>query len=411
MANLSDTVKNTRRIILGFLIFSFLVLTGQWIIAKIGENGIGPGPTEENYYLSPNAAASSYSRLLLKSLTTTNQEAPEFVKVGDFPTDLPNSVNVYNIKEKKINLSTVERASRQAEVLELNPNYQRIDANIYRWSDEANQLSLEYNRETYSIKIRSDLLRAAQTPIVAEDLDDDSIIQTAKQIVTRLEMMTNPLQNGAARIDYAIVGQDRKLQSVETLEEAQIVRVILYESMESATVKTTAPKNIKNPPESVQSMVRRPDYELGSIVMYLNGEVKGEESLVWLDFVPFEYVEATTTDTQANKNQPYDVDIYPVIEVGTAFEMIKAGRDGAYLAKLYKRNSNAFEDYTPLNVKKFSIDAAKTRVVYIQPDNWEHLNPDVEWDAHLYPYYLFEGVALLDNGEADFAFLVDIVPQ
>ncbi len=411
MANLSDTVKNTRRIILGFLLFSAIVLLGQWLISMFGDDIIGPGPSEASYYLSPNAAASSYSRFPFDSLITLNQQAPEFVKVGDFPTNLPNSINVYNIKEKVINLSTVERASRQAETLELNPNYQRIDANIYRWSDETNQLTLEFNRADFSVKIRSDFLRAAQTPLESENLDEEAIIQSAKQIASRLEMSNDPLQNGEARVDYAIVTQDRKLQSVETIEEAQLVRVILYENMQSATLRQTAPKNIPNPPENIDSIVRRPDFETGSIVMYLNGEARGVENLVWLDHVPMEYKENTNPTTQTTQKQPYDTDIYPVIEVGTAFEMIKAGKDGAYLASLVKRGKNVFDDYEPLNVKKFSFDAAKTRVIYIQPDNWDHLNPDVEWDAHLYAYYLFEGVALLDNGEADFAFLVDIVPQ
>lgn len=410
MSALSEAVQNTRKIIIGFVIFSIIVIVAQAILGNV-QPPADPPVTNTNYYMPSINNGINFISFKPNSLITTNTNPAEYVKVGDFP-GYAESIKVYNIKEKKVDLASIENAVKIASTLKLNENYERVGTNIYRWKDNQNVLSLEFNRDDYSIKIGKDFFNAAANPI-KKPINNETIINNARNILGQVglyKMILTDLKE--ARVDYVTVGQDRKLQSTLIPENAQLVRVTFYKVYSSADLIEQFRNQFKaegtayfkaittrqnNVPPPLNADVRKPEAIEGSVTIYLNGDGSKLTDIVSLNYVPYELLP--------------NPEVYRVISINQAFEKIKLGpSSGAYLAYLQKKESNLFESYTPLSIRKFNIDAAKTRLVYIEPNNWDHLDPSKPWTAYLYPFFWFEGVAQLENNDqADFVFLVDAI--
>jgi hypothetical protein len=201
-------------------------------------------------------------------------------------------------------------------------------------------------------------------------------------------------------VDYLLVNSDGSYQQTFDPSSAHLVRITLFNVIESAALSDHYKNNQNLDPgiETKFSEIRRPDIITGDVTMILNGEAKSIDDLVQLDYLPYEY--------------EIEPKVYSTIELDQAFEQLKAGEIGTSLVYLKKEDEDVFSKYTPVNVVKYSVDAAATRIIYIEPETWDHLDPEADWDGHLYPFYWFEGIALLDNGDQlDFVFLVDAIPQ
>jgi len=406
MSTLSETVQNTRKFIIGFIIFSIIVIIAQFISVELSKNTkkYSLSPT---YYLAVTKDSSTYTRYNLTSLEIGGSSI-EFVKVGDFPS-FPPVINVYKIKEKNVNLSSIEKARQIANILKLNPNYERIDDNRYIWKSDKTDLTLEFDRRNYQIKVRKDLFNAVRNPL-RSDIGTTNLVNQARNIIGNLgiNIADVPVTGVASRVDYLLLNPDGSLQSTEDDTGAPLVRITLYKILESATLQdqykyqyqnqlNTQTKGSVTIPPPGSSEVVRPDILEGAITIILNGKANNLDDLVRLDYIPYEYFEK--------------FDVYSVITMDKAYETLKVGGVGSSLVYLKKEGVDIFSAYEKLIVKKFSIDAAKTKIVYVEPASWEHLDPNSEWDGHLYPYYWFEGVAILDNSDkASFVFLVDAIP-
>ena len=416
MSNLSKTVNTTRKIIIGFIIFVIIVLGIQFASQEIEKNKTTISSVIKNSpYLFPNKDSSAYSRFNLISKTLKENVVPEFSKVGFWPKTF-DSVNVYKIKEKKVTLSSIEQAQKISEKFNLKQNYEKLDTNTYRWTNIPNTRILEFNRLNHEIKFRRDLIIAAKTPISIE-LSREELIQSTISLVEGLGLGNEDVKFETGRVDYVALNSDRSFRSIPTTEGAQFARVTLFKKIEGVSlagndrVITSSGTNTyistsiqpqdgqtSEVASTVLAEIRRPDVFEGGITLFLNGNASKIGHIVQIDYIPFEY-----------KN---NFDTYAVMEFEQAFEKIKSGDIASNLMYIAKTDSDIFEPYSEQGVLSFSIDASKARLIYIETDDYSFLDPSQKWNAQIYPYYWFEGLAALENGdEATFIFLVDPIPR
>lgn len=395
MSKLSDTVKKVRIFIYGFLGFAILVMVIQ-IVAMNQQNNIVTPPATIEYYVPATKTSLNYSRYEPPSLSISDNLV-EFVKVGDFPK-FSNSVNVYPVKEKIVSLSSQEKASQAALRLKLETNYITKPNGIYIWESKDKAASLEYSQKEQSIDYKNATARTGDSKL-NKKLTEQEFINRARNLFAILQVDTYA---GAVsgRVDYVNLDANGNPSSVKTIAEANFVRISLFKNLEIATIKKEYENQSQtNPkiPASIVGEIRRPIVTDGYMTIIVKGEVNKIDDIVELEFTPNTY-----------EVKP---DVYKAELIGNAFENLKNGVPGSSLVYLVKKETNVFVPYTKLTVRQFTINADKTKLVYVEPPNWSHIDP-TKWNGVLYPFYWFEGVAQLDNNDqADFVFLVDAVAK
>jgi uncharacterized protein Smg (DUF494 family) len=418
MSNLTQTVNFTRKIIIGFIVFSLVVIIFQVVREGLsnGTGGLGGGATSS--YLPANKQNSEYVRFPFESLTLSNFDAPEFVKVGDFK-EFPSSVNVYSLAEKQVTLSPLQQARDQAEILELDANFITIDANTYRWIDPEGLLTMEFKTVERELNITSDLFKATSNSFVydPEKFDENNLLNSVIQILEELGIATEEMENADFRVDYLRANQDGTTEVVEP-SLAQLVRISVFEKIESATLVNQNRGLVPSGQivaQNIESEIMRPDIINGAVTVILNGEASNVENLVYLHSIPFDFIidedQPQLTTGSLRDIDFYKKDVFKTLEIEAAFDRVEAGAEGSNLAYLVRQGDSPLNPYSPLAVRKFSIDAAATKVIYIEPEEWGFIDSS-GLQRQLFPYYWFEGIALLEDGtQADFAFIVDVVPK
>jgi hypothetical protein len=199
---------------------------------------------------------------------------------------------------------------------------------------------------------------------------------------------------------------------------AQLVRISVFEKIESATLVNQNRGLVPSGQivaQNIESEIMRPDIINGAVTVILNGEASNVENLVYLHSIPFDFIidedQPQLTTGSLRDIDFYKKDVFKTLEIEAAFDRVEAGAEGSNLAYLVRQGDSPLNPYSPLAVRKFSIDAAATKVIYIEPEEWGFIDSS-GLQRQLFPYYWFEGIALLEDGtQADFAFIVDVVPK
>jgi len=178
-------------------------------------------------------------------------------------------------------------------------------------------------------------------------------------------------------------------QNVPELQQAKFIKSSVFKRIPSAEF------TISQDPQDlgVYSEIRKTKYLNGVADLVVQGNLTNPKE----DLLSFSY-----HDYQYDKKG-----IYKALTVEEAYNNIQLNQGILYWLQL--KDTDVFLTYQELNVIEFRVDVTKTRIIYIEPDEWLE---DQEWTHFLLPFYMFEGTAALADGrEADFAFLTEALPQ
>jgi len=392
-SNLSKSINFTKKTIIVLIIIIILAFIAQWITISLKEEikpSINPN-TELSAYIQPDNKFGPIPIPQLISLTLSDNTTASFAISSNkkLPT-FPSSVNVYEINDFKDKLGNSDKARKAADALGFNYQEDKVIDNTLYWFDNENTKIFSYNKISQDWLLESNLtIEISNSKKILSD-ETLSFIELSKTIHSKL-YLSNPYLNSSTIVNFITIDSTDKYTDVQDVNLADYVRIAQLRTIESATLKENFnEETVIGLTQPYFSDIRKPNYNDASSELILK-DIDQENLLS--NLVKFKY-----------KNFSYgEKGVYPLLNIELAWENIQ--RNKGILYNLSPEGNDPFSSYNQLNIREFRIDADKTSLVYIEPNNKLTSEP---WTHYLQPFYMFSGTAIIDDGrKANFSFLVN----
>ena len=380
MSKLSQTTIKVRKYVIGFLVFSIVVMLFQ-IIYKYVKNSDTFKP-KVDYYASIDNSFGTILYPKIDTLIISDDSTPEFATNGKFPT-FPSSVNVYQVKKPRETFSSLVKAEDIAKSLGFKTDYHK-DGNLVIWQEDGRYFS--FDRLTQDMYYKNSKLSGNKD--FSSYLDArESIDNAFKKILSQLKIYTNSYR---INNQYYLLDEDDSYKLVTSLDLANYLRrdyKLQYEIVSIASIY----KDLKKDTGDVKPI---------NGILYTDNLFEGEFYVIMAkDALGGDLIE----NLKEFKLRILDVDIdakgvYKLKPPEVAWEDVKKGR--GYL-KFLGEDSELFMDYKQVKVKRFLLDINKIELAYYMPD---------KWTGYIYPIYIFRGLANIEGGKTvNFVFYANAI--
>lgn len=349
--NLTQTSQTFK---LGLKVFGVIVvvyyITTLWLI-----------PTGRKIYRMiirpldpPNTAFGQLDQLefVQKELQTPAQRYVLNTKNGALPDDFPVKMQVYKIKRPAQSYLSSEKAIADADLL----GYQEKDlisdlkSNVYKWRNSQTGGTLEINKDTGVIKLETKLNSTLDKKLT-KDLSESLAEKRAKDMFGTLERFSAQYDKGTSSVTLGKFSGNRVNQAITKID-GQVAQVSFYRYIQPAGNK--------------KYKVVGPDPYKGLLYAVVGNGAKKNP----LGFLSLEaYYKEITLDSDAT---------YPIIEVQTAWEAVRAGR--GVIAGIKPANQSPFETYSPVPIDTILIN--NVSLSYYESTRYQ---------PYLQPIFVFEG--------------------
>lgn len=329
---------------------------------------------------------------------TLAPETKALFSISDNKTlpDFPPTGNVYLIEKNKEKLGDADSARATAVKLGFEQEESRIVDELLLWESPGITRTLTFNKTikewSYSINFEKDQAGINKIPLMQEEGYYSSL---QNSLLSNISIKIPEFQNGSSRIDYIALDENGKYIETPDANTGSYARIALYKLMEVSSLKENYRPNSSDEIifQEVLADVRKLDYLNAPAVFVVQGEAeKPIEEYISFDLKEFNY---------GAKG------VYPLMSAEEAWDNVQQNK--GYLNWLRPQDVDLFSDYKPLNIREFKADSERTSLIYIDPDE---RNSVEDWTHYLQPFYLFEGVAIVDDGrKAEFAFLIEAIPS
>ncbi len=396
-SRLSKATKHARKGLIIFLIFAIATFVFRFIFELTGEDDSQrPGATIDTStgpYLARDGNLGKIPRPNIKRLQLSPNSSPTTSIIDQqILPEKPDTVYVYYYNKPREKLGNTAKGRSVANRLNFTSLERLVSDTELLWQSDDLSRTLTYDKLKDIWSYETDLTRETIPDDIRKNIatvrETDYYEETGIDVISKLGLRDHNFNRGESRIDYINI-VNSEIKSAPSPSTSQFVRIAQHQNiLASKTSDRYRPEEGEVLKTDMLATIRKPDYLNGSATMIVRGEVTNLVPYL----VNFDY-------TQLNIG---DSGIYKMLSVTDAYVRIQAGEGILYWLKLI--NTNPFSDYEPLAVLEFEIDASKTQVIYIEPYEWIESEP---WTNYLQPYYLFEGIAILEDGrEADFAVIL-----
>lgn len=401
-SRLSKATKHARKGVIIFLIFAIATFIFNFIFGLIDDGGViidKDAKPPASPYLKSNQALGDIPFPSINSLETNPASNTTYsIQDRDTLPFFPPVINVYEINKPREKLGNVANGNKVALELELNANGRTIADNVILWQSADTARSLTYNKllekwgyttDLSKEKFDEDTLSTLNT--ITESNYYDSIGNT---VLSGLNLNDTYFDQSANRVYYVHYDGINKLSVASSPRLSKFVYITQFKKILGSEVdQEYRPKENELKYSNYFSDVRKIDYLSGVANILVRGDMNNIiPGLVKLDYQVYNY---------GLKG------IYNALNSTEAFLKLQNNEGILYYLKL--RGEDVFTPHQKLSILEYRVKATDTEIIYIEPNDWYESEP---WTNYLQPYYLFEGVAILEDGrEADFAIILPALAE
>ncbi|MCA9380420.1 hypothetical protein KC675_04545 [Candidatus Dojkabacteria bacterium] len=396
-SRLSKATKHARKGVIIFLIFAISTFIFNFIFGLTDPDDPILNNNNKNQaspYLKPDQALGEIPFPDILSLETNPTSNTTYsLQDRDVLPNFPPVLNVYEINKPREKLGNVAKGNEVASALELNPNGRIISDNVLLWQSPDTTRSLTYNKLLekwgYTIDLSKEKLDLEILSTLNTISDENYYDSIGNSVISALGLNNNYFDKSNNKIYYVNYDGVNKLSEASSPRLSKFVHITQFKSIVGSEIDPDyRPKENELQYSNLLSDVRKINYLSGVADILVRGDMEQiVPGLVKFDYHEFNY---------GLKG------IYNSLNSTSAFLKLQNNEGVLYYLKL--KGEDIFAAHQNLNVLEYKVKATDTQIIYIEPNEWIESEP---WTNYLQPYYLFEGVAILEDGrEADFAIIL-----
>ena len=395
-SRLSKATKHARKGLIIFMIFAVGTFLFSFIFgATDPKKEITSGSNrEKDAYLAPDQKLGDIPYPSIKALESTSISNTTYsIQDRDVLPTFPPVFNVYEINKPREKLGNVPKANEVAQKLEIVNGSRNISDNVLLWqsADTARTLSYDklFEKWTYNTDIFKERFDTKTQSEIVLETTPDFYSGKALSIISSLGLNDNRFDNSNSEVFYVNSTDTINFTTATNPRNAKYVYINQYKKLVvSELVSDYRPIEKESPKFNLLVDIRKLDYTKGVVNMLLRDDMK--ELLPGL--VKFDYHHFNLGEKG----------VYNSLTSTEAFLKLQNNQGKLYWLKL--KSEDRFNNHIALPVLEYKINAPSTKIIYIEPNEWIESET---WTNYLQPYYLFEGVAILEDGrEADFAIIL-----
>jgi hypothetical protein len=390
--NLSRTTSFVRKsaVVLVIAIIIITIIQMIWGVFTIPLTGPTTRPTDSVVADGCPAPIRTFGKLTpikLKSLTLEAGTKASFstdISTKKFPT-FYTSLYVYKLGKIYEKLDDVDRATATAELLGFTPSTVINSPLNVSWQITKNNKIFTFDKANHKWELTNDITKVLLTKLPQTQ---ETFPTIAQNILKAIKLSNTNYAYPKITYELVIRKFDKSLQNTTDITTANLLRITAYKGVDLVKCK------LKNGGEKTYTAdIYSPEYLDQSFSALVTGD--GQDLKTKLINLKIREFEISKTE----------VAVYPAKTMDEAFTDLQANK--GFLYWIIAKNGNIYATYKEHNVKSFLIEANKTEIVYIEPQ--EYIDDDISTHFIL-PYYKFIGTATIENDEsADFVFLVPAI--
>lgn len=396
-SRLSKATKHARKGLIIFLIFAISTFIFNFIFG-LTENDDDPenprGTTTATPYLKTDNALGEIPYPKVVSLETIPVNNTTYsLQDRDVLPSFPPVFNVYEINKPREKLGNASKGNKVAAELDLGTNARTVADNVLLWQSSDTTRSLTYNKLLekweYTTDLSKERLDSKILPSLVTITDSNYYNSIGNSVLSKLGINNSFFDGSNNRVYYVNYDGTGKFTNANTPRLSKFVYITQFKKIITSEVDPDyRPRQNESAYTNLISDVRKIDYISGVANMLVRGDMKDiVPGLVEFDYHEYNY---------GLKG------IYSALDPLDAFLKLQNNEGILYYLKL--KGDDIFSDYQKLSIRTYKVEATDTEIIYIEPNEWIETEP---WTNYLQPYYLFEGVAELEDGrEADFAIIL-----
>lgn len=390
MSKLSDTTKNFRKYVIGFLIFAVVVIFLQNIYNYIkNRNEIDSQNLSGYAYIDEAFGPITYPEI--PTLTLEDGSNPIFSISGRFSAT-PGSVNVYEVNKPRETLGNSAQAQKIADNLYMNPEDYTIEDKTLTWLTKEQEI-LKYNKLTNNITYINEGIDLTE---LRENKPDYIDIQDIKENLN--DSLSKFYSEGSASNESTIItyllADGGALSQTQIPENADFIRADMYQQQEVVSVRESYTDEVI----STQPITAN---------VYLDDPYEGTSNIIIANITSnSKYKQEERNDDIREYNElgieiSKSKGVYKLKTYEEAWEDVQDGKGS--LRYLVKQGEDPLKDYVPLKVKRFIVDPDLSKPVFYATNSWT---------GYIYPIFYFSGIAELEDGTtADFIFYTKAIEE
>ncbi|RMD77132.1 hypothetical protein D6810_01855 [Candidatus Dojkabacteria bacterium] len=396
MASLYQTAANVRKIILGFLVFSVILIgydTYQRFQIQSKESGI-KALSQRRFYMEPSRVFGEIEFITVPGISGVNYYPSTFTVESIYPA-FPDVAYVYQLEKPRIRSNTTEDALEVARNLGFQDLSSQLDSEIYEWfsQDKAKRLTFDLGGKKWLLK--TDYVNSLDAKSSKRVLNDiTSYPPLIKNIIKRLNFGTFGLPDGKVDVKLSTMDPNGNFTEVSSSAQASYVHIFVKRSIPLADLKPASlqPERLPNEkvPTPVSGYVFKKDPRRGSINFVVSNDLRNlSKDFFELEFTDFNYLPQKGA--------------YLIVTPSEAFTNLQLGRGS--LVYVGPQNSDFFENYTNIKLLRVRFDARRTELGYYEPDSYVN-------NGYVIPIYIFRGTAEMEDGRlATVVFYIDAIKR
>ena len=399
MATLYEASNTGRKVIIGFLVLTAVVLVIETISNLNKESQLG-GRDPTRFYMNPDRKFGDIARPTIEGIQIDPSVKPSYGLESVF-TLLPDVAYVYQVDRPREKLGDLEAAQSTVKELGFNSLIFTTEGNNYIWNTASDTKTITYNKETlqWSMSTKyADNIEAKKTKVLNTNIN--TYIGKAENLIGNLGF--DPTGSDDALIDarYAKYNNGTFFSNDDPLQ-ADYVIINMFKKLPFADLKPTdeLPETTNKSliPKALSAYVYTSDPRVGQVRIVasnsMNDEAKDIFELKYTDYI---YSVDPSSGNTVLKGA------YLIISPEEAWTRISNNQGS--LVSLIPQNGNYFGDKPPsAEVVKFTADRSKTELGYYEPE---------QWTGYVYPMYIFRGKAEMKDGrEATFVYYVEAIKR
>lgn len=399
MATLYEASNTGRKIILGFLVLTAVVLVIETISNLNKESQLG-GRDPARYYMNPDRKFGDIARPTIPGITIDSATKPSYALESVF-TLLPDVAYVYQVDRPREKLGDVTAAQASVKILGFNSLIFTTEGNNYIWNTASDTKTITYNKETLQWSMNTkyaDNIEAKKTKILNTNIA--TYTSKADRIIANLGFDSVGTDDGLIDARYAKYNNGTFFSNDDPLQ-ADYVIINQFKQLPFADLKPndqlpqTSNKSLI--PRALTGYVYTKDPRVGQVRMVVSNNLNdATKDIFELRYTDYVYSVDPNSGNTALKGS------YLIITPEEAWTKISNNQGS--LVSLTPQNGNYFGDNPPTaQVSKFTADRSKTELGYYEPD---------EWTGFVYPIYIFRGRAdMTDGRQASFTYYVEAIKR
>lgn len=325
----------------------------------------------------------------INALSISGDLSPRFDLRGSFPIGLPDTALIYEINQPREKLGAKERAQEVAKNLGFNPDgTQEPEPNLLVWENDRRTRTFTHNRVSRTWVLQTVSYFQDANALKPRTTKSDTNYGTAgKSMLSSLGLLTDNFTGGKVTAEFVRRTADR-FQPTPFGQAPEYSVVEMFRKINMSTTKPGQQAELASGELITQY----------AATIYTDNPYQGSATAVIADNAidpATEIMELRFTDFEYTSNSSY----YLLKTPSVAWQDVQTGK--GLLVSLIPETKSRFDDIGQLKVRRFTADADKTELAYLEPQTWT---------GYIYPIFVVQGTAELESGEfASFTFYVDAI--